>query len=224
MSRTTKAARHVRGLRNARYGEVLLVSPGEDGGLKAAVYNTLGVNDCPLEQWNALDAGSLAEEFRVPMVYLNGPRYWAIDELTTWDPKRETVTFGGLQAQLVAEVRIPAEVDPDGDRKFYVDTTVERDTEYILAGGRPVHALHAPGDRTYVLQAYSHIVDESLTMDSLATLGERLRLPQGWRYRVHTPAEDVSVRTTGGEAHVVQDELQNTYMLLDPAGGSSLTG
>lgn len=124
--------------------------------------------------------------------------------------------FHGLEARCVAEVRIPAEIDPTGAtaKKFYVDTTVKRDTEYVLSSGKPVHALLAPGDRTYVLQAYSHTVDDSQTMDSLATLGQRLRLPQGWQYRVHTPQDDLVVRTVAGDAHVVQDELENTYMLL----------
>ncbi|MFF0061280.1 hypothetical protein ACFYRC_06990 [Streptomyces sp. NPDC005279] len=215
MSHTTRASRHLSGLRDARYGEILLISPGEDGHLKAAVYNTFGINDCPPERWNALDARALAEQFQVPMVFLNGPRFWTIDEVTTFQ-WGDTEMFGGLEARWVAEVRIPAEIDLTGAtaKKFYVDSTVKRDTEYILSGGRPVHALNAPGDRTYILQAYSHTVDDSQTMESLATLGRRLRLPQGWQYQVHTPQDDLLVRTVAGEAHVVQDELENTYMLL----------
>ncbi|MFP1624173.1 hypothetical protein ACLB9X_02920 [Streptomyces sp. 5K101] len=215
MSGTTKSARHLSGLRNARYGEVLLISPDENGGLTAAVYNTFGLNDCPPQRWNALDPRALAEQFDVPMVFLNGPRFWTIDEVTAfaWG---DTAMFDGLEARRVAEVRIPAEIDVTGAtaRKFYVDSTVKRDTEYVLSGGKPVYALLAPGERTYVLQAYSHTVDDSQTLDSLATLGRRLHLPEGWRYRVHTPEEDLVVRTVAGEAHVVQDELENTYMLL----------
>lgn len=215
MSDTTKAPRHLSGLRNARYGEILLISPGEDGHLKAAVYNTFGLNDCPPERWNALDPPALAEQFQVPMVFLNGPRFWTIDEVTAFE-WGDTATFDGLEARCVAELRIPVEIDVTGAtaRKFYVDSTVKRDTEYVLSSGKPVHALLAPGDRTYVLQAYSHTVDDSQTMDSLATLGQRLQLPQGWRYRVHIPADDLVVRTVAGDAHVVQDELENTYMLL----------
>lgn len=215
MSQTAKAARHLSGLRNERYGEVLLISPGQDGQLKAAVYNTFGLNDCPPQQWDALDARALAEQFNVPMVFLNGPRFWTIDEVTAYE-WGETATFDGLEARCVAEVRIPAGIDPTGvsAKKSYVDTTVKRDTKYVLAGGKPVYTLVAPGERTYVLQAYSHTVDDSQTMDSLATLGQRLHLPEGWQYQVHTPQDDLVVRTVGGDAHVVQDELENTYMLL----------
>ncbi|MFD7440137.1 hypothetical protein [Streptomyces sp. NPDC059909] len=215
MPHSSKAPRHLSGLRNARYGEILLISPDEGGALKAAVYNTLGLNDCPPERWKALDPRSLAEEFRVPMVFLNGPRFWVVDEITAfaWG---DTAVFDGLEARLVAELRIPQELGftSTQSKNFYVDATVERDTEYVLHSGEPVHELLAPGDRTYVMQTYSHIVDDSLTMDSLAVLGERLQLPQGWRYRVRTPEDDLTIRTVEGEAHVVQDELQNTYMLV----------
>ncbi|MEU2156906.1 hypothetical protein ABZ532_18150 [Streptomyces sp. NPDC019396] len=217
MTRTTEAPRHISGLRGTRYGEILLISPSGNGsdGLKAAVYNTLGLNDCPQDWWNGLDPGSLAEQFKVPMVLLNGPRYWAIDELTAYAVGGVT-TFDGVDARLVAEVDIPAETAPTGatPRKPYVDIMVKRDTEYLLTAGKPIYALNASDGRTYVLQAYAHIVDDSLTLDSLATLGDRLSLPEGWRFEVRTPEEDLRVRTVDGEAHVVQDELQNTYMFL----------
>jgi hypothetical protein len=67
------------------------------------------------------------------------------------------------------------------------------------------------------MQAYSHIVENGLTLDSLPALGDRLHLPPGWRYRVRTPDQDLALRTVTGEAHVLQDELQNTYMQLTTA-------
>jgi hypothetical protein len=39
-----------------RHGEILLVAPHAEGGLRADVYNTIGRNDCPQETWSALDA------------------------------------------------------------------------------------------------------------------------------------------------------------------------
>ncbi|WP_338677780.1 hypothetical protein V1460_35945 [Streptomyces sp. SCSIO 30461] len=215
MTRTAEAPRHISGLRGTRYGEILLISPDGPDGLKAAVYNTLGLNDCPESWWNGLDPGSLAAEFKVPMVLLNGPRYWAIDELTAFAVGGVS-TFDGVEARLVAEVNIPPETDPTGatPRKPYVDITVKRDTEYILARGKPIHMLHDSDGRAYVLQAYAHIVDDSLTLDSLPELGGRLSLPDGWSFEVRTPQDDLHVRTVDGEAHVVQDELQNTYMYL----------
>ncbi|MFF4543032.1 hypothetical protein ACFY1J_02135 [Streptomyces sp. NPDC001406] len=215
MSQTTPTAAHLGDLRDVRYGEILLISPGDDGSLEAAVYNTIGLNDCPLDRWRALDPESLAQQFAVPVVYLNGPRFWLFDELSAF-VVGEVATFGGIEARRVAKVRIPAglELTHGPGKEAYVDIVVERDTEYRFLADRPVHSLLTPDGKTYVMQAYSQIVDPGQTIGSLAGLGERLSLPQGWRYQVDTPTEDLLMRPVAGEAHVLQDELENTYMLL----------
>ena len=92
--------------------------------------------------------------------------------------------------------------------------TINRETEWMFAAGLPVYELLTPDAKIYVMQAYSHIVDDSLTLDSLPALGDSLHLPEGWRYRTRTPDRDLTLRTVAGGAHVLQDELQNTYMRL----------
>jgi hypothetical protein len=57
-------------------------------------------------------------------------------------------------------------------------------------------------------------VDGRLTQDSLPALGDRLHPPEDWHYRARTPDRDLTLRTVAGQAHVLQDELQNTYMRL----------
>ncbi|MFF8479015.1 hypothetical protein [Streptomyces sp. NPDC015414] len=42
------------------------------------------------------------------------------------------------------------------------------------------------------------------------TLGERLRLPEGWRYRVRPLYEDLRVGAHG-DAYIVFDEHENNY-------------
>lgn len=64
------------------------------------------------------------------------------------------------------------------------------------------------------MQAYSHIVDDTLTVDALSGLGDRLQLPTGWAYRTEIPECALVLRTAAGEAHILQGELENTYMLL----------
>jgi len=60
-------------LSGKRYGEVLLVTPGE-AGPQATVYNSYPLNDCPAELWSALDAQAIAAENGVAAALLNGPR------------------------------------------------------------------------------------------------------------------------------------------------------
>ena len=70
------------GLRDVRYGEVLLLR--EDGGqFTAEVWNTLGMNDCPQGAWEQLDAATIAAERGALMAILNGPRYWVLDSITS---------------------------------------------------------------------------------------------------------------------------------------------
>lgn len=201
-------------LRNARYAEIFLIT-AEGHHLKAAVYNTTGLNDCPLEKWRSLDAERLAKEFDVPAAYLNGPRFWTIDELTAYKTG-DVISFEGLEARLVGELYIPPTLNlaGQGADKYYKDVMVKRETEWLLKAGRPSYELLTADGKTYVMQAYSHIVDDTLTIDSLRTLGGRLRLPDGWQYRVATRDDDLSMRPEGGQAHVLQDELENTYMEL----------
>ena len=61
------------------------------------------------------------------------------------------------------------------------------------------------------MQSYSLQVDPRQTMESLPTLGQRLRLPRGWSFRVVTLKKDYRLEAVGGQATVVQDELLNTY-------------
>ena len=65
-----------------------------------------------------------------------------------------------------------------------------------------------PDGKAYVLQARG----DSSSLESLAALGGKLELPAGWQYRSRTLDADLSIVSTGA-AHVVQDELKNTYLL-----------
>ncbi len=205
---------HLTGLRGARYGEIFLIT-SQAGELTAVVYNTTGLNDCQPATWRSLDPRELARDFGVPAVHLNGPRFWTLDQIAA-HATGEVLSFGGLDARRVAELPIPPGLDPAGGPggRYYRDITIQRETEWTFAAGRPVHELLTPDAKTYIMQAYSHIVDDSLTLDSLPALGDRLHLPEGWRYRTRTPDRDLTQRTVAGAAHVLQDELQNTYMRL----------
>lgn len=202
------------GLRGVRYGEIFLIT-SQQGQLTATVYNTTGLNDCPPATWRSLDPGELAKDFGVLAVHLNGPRFWTLDQIAA-RAGGDILSFGGLPARRVAELPIPPDLDVTGrpGSRYYRDITVRRETEWIFAAGRPVYELLAPDGKTYLMQAYSHIVDDSLTGDSLPGLGDRLHLPAGWHYRARTPDRDLTLRSVAGRAHILQDELQNTYMQL----------
>lgn len=197
-------------MRGVRYGEVLAVHARGDK-LFAEVWGTQLLHDCPADWWNTLNAGELAEELGALMVKLNGPRYWTLDGFGTKVDVVEPVIreVRGMPMRRIAEVELgdnPAAVP-------YTERHVNRGAVFFFDAGRKVHELVDPTGRNFVMQAYCVGVDSTLTVESLDSLGQRLRLPDGWSFRTRTLDEDLVVDTTAHVATVVQDELENTYTL-----------
>lgn len=195
---------------DARYCELLLIH-GSPLRPEADVYNTLGLDDCDQAAFEALDTDAIAKRFGVRGVYKNGPRAWVVSELSSHRaPDAEPpVDFGGIVARKVGDLQLTRQM-----RKHpapYQSTTIERDTRYLYKSGRPVFILDDADGTPWVMQAYAKIVDPDLALDDLADLGSRLKLPEGWRYRVETLDADLTVEPVKGVARIVQDDLQNTY-------------
>ena len=197
-------------MRGVRYGEVLAAYL-RDSGLEAEVYGTQMLNDCPQELWDTLDAPTIAAEMGALMVKLNGPRYWMLDGLgqkvAVVDPVfRE---FNGLMMRRIAVVNL----GDSPSTQPYVDRYVNRGAVFFFDAGSPVYELVKPDGLAYVMQAYCVGVDPSLNQDNLASLGDRLALPQGWSFRTRILDEELVVDTSATIATVLQDELENTYTL-----------
>ena len=199
-------------MRNARYCEMLVVSGGPLS-LTAQVYNTPGLNDCPAEALQKLDAEALARQYDARKVILNGPRHFLMDEASLAKPGK-TARFGEMEARLLAEVELSPTILLKGRSKPYEETQVKRSTRYVFLRGKPVHQLTAADGRRFVMQSYSQQVDAQLDMASLDNLGTRLKLPHGWSYQTLTPTQDLILEASG-TATVLQDDLLNTYQRVD---------
>jgi hypothetical protein len=198
------------GVFGLRYGEVLLVHLTESGP-QATVYNTFPLNDCPGELWDQLDATAIAAEAGAVAAILNGPRYWLMSGIGKAD--RESMkrkTFGGLEMNRQATVQL-ASMNPAA----YTENKVDRKAVFTFDAGRPVYQLVDPDGRRWIMQTYSQTVDPTLGLDDLAGLAARLSVPPGWRYETHVPASSIVVDTTTHPASVLQDDLANSYSLID---------
>lgn len=202
-------------LRGKRYGEVLLVSLGADAEAtpQATVYNTFPLNDCPVELWSRLDAGALAKEHEVAAALLNGPRYWLMDSVEKdMSGEREIVAFGGIdmirQATVVLTSMNPAP---------YLPNIVTRNAVFVFDSGKPIFELVDPDGRNWVMQTWSQVADPALSYDDLTGLGDRLRLPSGWSYRARVLDAELRIDTSSRNAHVLQDDLNNSYSLVHGA-------
>ena len=195
--------------------ELLLVK-GWPGNIRISVYASLGVNQCPADLWEPLDIEALTKEFYARLIIRNGPRHFMTDELKSFTEQGEVVSFQGLEMRKAAEIKRSSDgrgIQDRGAESAYTESTVERDTEYRFYAEKPVYELLSPEGNVYVMQSYSLEIDDTLTEDSLATLGERLNLPDGWEYRVRVLEQDL-LMPSGGSAQVLQDELRNSYQLI----------
>jgi hypothetical protein len=200
------------GLRNVRYGEVLLLRE-EDGAFRAEVWNTLGMNDCPQAEWEALDATAIAAERGALLALLNGPRFWVLDSIrSNIRAHAPETTFGGLGMFRAAVIDFGTEPPVLGS---YIDRSIVRDTVFGFAEGSEVYELVTPAGTRYVMQAYSQIIDKALSIEDLPGLGARIQPPGGWSYIVRRLTCDLAVLSTDGVATVIQDELQNTYQRVE---------
>jgi hypothetical protein len=202
--------RLVSDMRGVRYGEVLAVFD-TGAGLRADVYGTQLLNDCPHELWVTLDAATIAEEMGALVVKLNGPRYWTLDGLGQKAPVVDPVLrdFNGLTMRRLATV----DIGDAPSTQPYVERFVNRGIAFFFDAGKPAYEIVSPEGVAYVMQSYCVGVDRALAADSLGSLGSRLALPAGWTYRTRILDQELVIDTTTTTATVVQDELENTYTL-----------
>jgi hypothetical protein len=196
------------GLHDARYCEIIALK-GAPPDATAVVWNTIGLNKCPASWWNAFDAGDVAKELGATVVVLNGPRHFLMDSVSV--PRVGRVrTFHGQKMRRVAT--IPIHTAAEIAQVPYTDRVIARDNTWRWQRGRRVYELVAPGGDVYVMQAYAQIKDRSLAIGKLRSLGNRLDLPPGWRYRSRVLRKPLALGANG-TATIIQDELQDTYQL-----------
>jgi hypothetical protein len=197
-------------MRGVRYGEVLAVFL-RDTGLEAEVYGTQMLNDCPQDLWETLNADAITKDMGAVFTKLNGPRYWQLDGLGSKVAVVDPVfrNFNGIQMRRIATIPMGA----DFASGPYVLRNVNRGAVFFFDAGKTVYELVDPDGRALVMQARCIGVDPNMTEESLATLGDRLALPEGWLYRSRVLQDELVIDTSATLATVVQDEFENTYTL-----------
>jgi hypothetical protein len=210
-SASTSTTISAESMRGKRYCEVLLLSPTASG-IEATVYNSFPMGDCPDEQWRELDGVAIAAEQGAALALLNGPRYWLMDAVERDTSDVVSTTFGSIEMNRYATVTI---TDTSSIGRSYSPQSVDRKAVFVFRAGRTVFRLTADDGRQFVMQSWSQQVDATLSEEDLATLRDRLELPDGWSYEAVTLTADLVIDTSGQPAQVLQDELLNSYSLVD---------
>ena len=99
----------------------------------------------------------------------------------------------------------------------YYPAYIYRNTQFKFNKGSTVHLLDAPDGEVFVMQSYTHHFDKRVTKDNLDNLGSILKLPEGWKYRAVMVDREfiINQKKTNHQAHVLQDNLHNTYQGSD---------
>lgn len=210
-------------LRGVRYCEVFLI--GGDAitkDLNANFYNTTDLNNatnardtCPAALWAKVDAEALKKQFNVLGVFKNGPRGWANDWIDL--PVGTERDLNGLRARWFGNVALPKNFGKGS--VAYIPVTVSRKSKMGFVKGQPVFIVESPDGIPWVMQAWSNIVDPSLSYAQLKDLGSKLKLAPGWKFRVQVLDRDLSIQAINGKARIVQDDLENTYDACFVEGG-----
>ena len=197
-----------------RYCEVVPITTSGDTTTQL-IYNTLGLNNCPQEQWSQLTPEIAAQEFGSQSAELNGPRHWVLDNIVQLTPPQpptdvpQTFTFGGIETSVRAELQVPSGTAAVGTQP-YSPNPVQRDTVWVYNSGRSVYQLTDPDGNVYVMQSYSQQQDPDLDLRKLDDLGSELTMPAGWSFSAEKLSDQLNL-ISGGTAYVIQDELLNTY-------------
>jgi hypothetical protein len=203
-------------MRGHRFAEVALFTGTSEENAVADFYNSTGVDDPTPARFAALDKDKLAQEHQAIGVFLNPPRYWMFDEFRVFEAGDDQ-DFGGIMMTWMGVVDV-ASLKKAIIGGNYFAGYIHRDNSYTYNQGSEVYLLDAPGGEVFVMQSYNAHTDQGLAAEqSPATLGSRLTLPEGWRFRVKTLDRDlvVSQDKTGKQAHVMQDDLLNRYQGSD---------
>ena len=203
-----------------------------------STYNTTGLNggddsrdSAPKSLVAALDPKKIAKQYQALVAAPSPARYWTIDWLV--DRIGAVRNFAGLDAAWMGNSQAPASKlspRPTSDRsqapasklsarpapEAYRATFVARTSIEGFKKGSQVYLLDDPKGRTWVMVSYTDKDDSGLTIDTLDSLGDVLKLPQGWKFRTAVLSKELILEPKGGSAGLTQDDKQDLYDLTGP--------
>jgi len=217
---------------NYQYCEVLLDVPTSASGFP--VFNTTGYNTCP--NYSTLTGQAIINSYNATYYpgnpyglpsgatgfILDWPRNWIYDQAVESVPP-------GTTTYLILDVPNSSSGVPDTTFGFvgfnsdisglaYIPSNVIRDATWTYFANNLIFQLLDPSGNLYVMQSYARFIDPNLTYENLqdvAYMTSLLDLPTGWSYSTAQLAQQFD-NISEGDAILVQDDLGNSYMMVDP--------
>lgn len=185
--------------RDYQYCELVI----QYGDIGSDIYSTSPLKECSVEWWDNLNLEAVATELGAKMAIKNGPQWWSMDEVGVM--ASEPVTIAGVE--MVFGAHLPA-----GTMSIphYTVFNPAKFQNLTWKAGEPTYQLVDPDGHAYVLQGYK------VKKEDLASLGSKFKLlPEGWKYQVVTPQEDLVMNLTPAHAiPSIQDEFDQIYIRI----------
>jgi hypothetical protein len=210
---------HFEKLNATRYAEIFLVGGnGLTKNLKANVYNTIALNgynesnrdSAPQALAEAFNPEQVKKENHVLGSKLNGPKRWMLDWIDV--PMGTERDFCGLKARWCAELNLKGMNLKDESKMSYHPTTVQRKTKFGYNKGTIAHLIDDTDGNTWIMKGYNEGLKPAMNYEEASTtLGKRLTLPSGWKFRDKVLDQDLVLIPETGTARIMPDDLFNVY-------------
>jgi hypothetical protein len=145
---------HMHDMRGYRFCEVGLITGTSQDNAIANIWNTTGACDPTPEQFDALDADTIARENGAMGAWLNPVRRWMFDRLDVWEAGDDK-TFGSITGTWmgVAGATTMTQATVQGS---YYPGYIYRNNTFTFNRGSEVYLLDAPDGEVFVMQSFTH--------------------------------------------------------------------
>jgi len=207
--------------RGKPFYEILFMNREADGSGIGNYYNSIGntfdVSDEVIDgRFRALNAETLKKKYGGDGVFFNGPRRFVANGVTglAFDGGKERV-IGTIPFRLYGTFEVPSfDKFVSGPPVAYHVLVSKRTNRFIFKAGEQVHELITPEGEVYTMFSLSLKVDPNNTIENLPTLGKRLTLPAGWKYRTRTLEKDLVLSSSDDSNPpntIVLDQFEGNY-------------
>ncbi len=207
--------------RGRAFYEILFMNREANGSGVGNYFNSLGntleaSNEVMDERFRSLSAETLIKEFGSDGVFFNGPRRFVANSFTglAFDGGKKRV-INTIPLFLYGTFEVPSFNDfVSGPPVAYKVLVSKRNNTFTFNAGEVVHELITPEGAVYTMFSLSLKADPKNTIENLPTLGERLTLPPGWKYRTRTLDKDLNL-TSSYDSNppntIVLDQFEGNY-------------
>ncbi|TWT47771.1 hypothetical protein [Botrimarina hoheduenensis] len=208
--------------RGRAFYELLFMNRQPDGSGLGVYHNSLGLdleasNEVMDARFRALDADTLIKKYGGDGVIFNGPRRLVANSITggiAWNGGEKTV-IGTIPFRVLGVFETPSldKAATEEPPAYYVLTS-KRTNSFKFHAGETVYELITPEGAVYTMFSLSLKIDPKNTIENLPTLGERLKLPEGWKFRSRKLDQEMILTSTADSEPpntIVLDELVGNY-------------